>query len=77
MFPKSSVNLSAHFPDGSHDFKCEPDEYAKLVEAFKSAGIIGDNRKGLFNQKRTFTGNSFVNFLVTNHSTGRICYGLK
>lgn len=47
------------------DFVCEPDEYATLVQELKTADIIGDHRKGIFNQKRTFTGKDFVRWLVS------------
>lgn len=50
------------------DFVCEPDEHARLVEEFKAAGVIGDNRKGVFKHKNTFTGESFVTFLTKDSS---------
>ena len=54
------------------DFKCEPDEYAKLVAEFKAAGIIGDNRKGLFLQKNTFLGSQLVTYLTTNKQLSKL-----
>lgn len=49
---------------------CEPDEYAKLVEEIKTSGIVGDNWKGIFKQKRTFTGKALVTYLVTKTEIG-------
>ena len=57
--------------DHSSDFVCEPDEYAKLVQEIKESGIIGDNRKGLFKQKRTFTGKSLIDYLMKKQGVGK------
>lgn len=48
------------------DFLCEPDEYAALVQELKTTSLIGDHRKGIFNQKRTFTGKDFVAWVTSS-----------
>lgn len=59
------------------DFKCEPDEFAKLVAEFKAAAIIADNRKGLFVQKNTFLGSQLVMYLTSVKHLSRLLIPLE
>ena len=51
---------------------CEPDEHAKIVQEIRVSGIIGDNWKGIFKQRNTFTGKSLVTLLMNILQKGNV-----
>ena len=54
------------------DIRCEPDEYALLVEDLRKSGIMKKNRKGLLTTyNHSFSGKDFVDWVTKAKNLGR------
>ncbi|CAB4062346.1 unnamed protein product [Lepeophtheirus salmonis] len=64
--PSPDSKIPLDIQEGLHEFSCEPDEYASLVEELKESGIMGSHKKGgLFseNVKHSVTGEQIMTWL--------------
>ena len=56
------------------EIKCEPDEYAQLVQDLKDSGLIKDQRKGCCTVKKSFQGKEFVDWIVKTKGLGNLIF---